>query len=168
MSLNPKIDQAEHVLAATSFETKAAPNPHRAMAHRLEEAGLLVRPTASVYAALPVRVRRTGLAVELDTSALMRTLLVALADQFAEDPEGVGELLTEIAELSASARSEHTLDGRGHAEHARDERLDKLVEELGGAEQQLSFSHAWQVIDALARAAGPRIPRQGGNQEAAA
>ncbi|WP_354643951.1 hypothetical protein [Kitasatospora camelliae] len=168
MSTNPKIRAAADVLASTSFETRQAPDPYTAMAHRLEEANLLVQPTASVYAALPVRVRRTGLAIELDTSALMRALLTTLADQFSEDPEGVGEALLEISQLSDSARAEHTLDGRGHAEHARDEKLDALIEDLGGAEQQLTFTHAWQVVDALARAAGPRIPRQGDTQGAVA
>ena len=160
MSANPFIERAANILAALALDCPPAPDPHRAAALRLEEAGLLNRPVETVYAAHPIQVRRAGLMVELDVASLVRALFCELADQAAEDPDGVIEQLTEISRLSGSARAEHTLDGRGHAVHARDEQLDELLDGLGGTGQHLTSEAAWQLGNLLIQLAGPRLPHQ--------
>jgi hypothetical protein len=168
MTRNPFVEKAANVLAKTRFETAQAPDPHRAMAHRLEEAGLLNRPVATVWAPLPVRARRKGLMVELDVTSLVRSLFVAHADRSAEDAEGVAEELAKVSALSDTVRSQHTFDAREAAEVPRNEKVRDLLDEIGGATQLLTRDNAYELGMLLIELAGARVPRQDHGHGAAA
>lgn len=65
--------------------------------------------------------------VDLDVSHMIAALLLQLAQDFEEDPEGVGHDLVGIAELNRAAKGPDS-----HAVHERDERVDRLLESIGG------------------------------------
>ncbi|WP_274558016.1 hypothetical protein [Streptomyces spiramyceticus] len=88
---------------------------------------------------LPKLRRRRGGRVILDGSEQVYPILRALADLYYEDPEGIGDVLVAIADLDKAAECERDLDGLGSSEHARDDLVNQLLDELGGAE--LHFDH---------------------------
>lgn len=92
---------------------------------------------AIVPDAFRIYVRRTPLGAELDVSDLVETLVRQLAENFADDPEGVGDELARIAGLGAAAVNERHLDGAGYAEHERDSLVEQLVDDMGGARMRL-------------------------------
>lgn len=73
----------------------------------------------------------------LDATAQALPALTGLACAFRADPDGIGALLADLADLDDSARTEAHLDGLGHAEHARDQVAEQLLREAGGAELHL-------------------------------
>ncbi|MEU2558419.1 hypothetical protein ABZ626_03590 [Streptomyces longispororuber] len=86
---------------------------------------------------LPTLRREHKGALVLDGSAAAREYILALADLYREDPEGVGDMLTGIADLKDQVERERILDGLGRAEHARDDMITELLVEIGGAEFHL-------------------------------
>ncbi|MFD5430315.1 hypothetical protein [Streptomyces sp. NPDC127084] len=86
---------------------------------------------------LPILRRKCGGLLALDGSAAAHRQIRALADLYREDPEGVGDMLIDIADLRDRAECERELDGLGHAEHVRDGIVDELLQEIGGAETRL-------------------------------
>ncbi|WP_424891859.1 hypothetical protein [Streptomyces sp. XH2] len=74
-----------------------------------------------------VYVDQTGTGVELDVSHMIGTLLVQLAADFEEDPEGVGEILVDIAAADRAASGPDS-----HATHERDALVEGLLESIGG------------------------------------
>ncbi|MCZ4099809.1 hypothetical protein [Streptomyces sp. H39-C1] len=86
---------------------------------------------------LPTLRRAHNGAIALDGSAAAHEQISALADLYREDPEGVGDMLIEIADLKDRAERERDLDGLGHAEHMRDAIVTELIHEIGGAEIHL-------------------------------
>ncbi|MEU6475350.1 hypothetical protein ABZ858_00395 [Streptomyces sp. NPDC047017] len=86
---------------------------------------------------LPILRRGHKGALVLDSNAAASEYIRTLADLYREDPEGIGEMLIRIAELRDRAERERDLDGLGHAEHVRDEIVDDLLDEIGGAEIHL-------------------------------
>ncbi|MGW6393296.1 hypothetical protein ACWFR1_22945 [Streptomyces sp. NPDC055103] len=69
----------------------------------------------------------------LDDSASARARLCALADLYREDPEGVGDALILIADLGEAAEEARRSSGCGCIGHARDEVVDDLLADMGGA-----------------------------------
>ncbi|UNO42175.1 hypothetical protein [Streptomyces sp. MST-110588] len=86
---------------------------------------------------LPTLRREHKGAIVLDGSAAAHEQIRALADLYREDPEGVGDMLIQIADLKGQVECERDLDGLGHAEHVRDEIVSELLDEIGGAETRL-------------------------------
>lgn len=86
---------------------------------------------------LPTLRREHKGALVLDGTATARAQIRALADLYREDPEGVGDLLIQIADLGDRAERERDLGGLGYAEHARDEIVEELLDEIGGAQVHL-------------------------------
>ncbi|MFE9553129.1 hypothetical protein ACFYOD_06555 [Streptomyces sp. NPDC006703] len=76
-------------------------------------------------------------AIALDASDSLEECIRALADLYREDPEAVGDMLVEIADLKDRAELERDLDGLGHAEHCRDELVAELLGDIGGAKTYL-------------------------------
>ncbi|MGM9465362.1 hypothetical protein [Streptomyces murinus] len=86
---------------------------------------------------LPILRREHKGALVLDGSDAASEHIRALADLYREDPEGVGDMFIRVAELRDQAERERDLDGLGHAEHMRDEIVDELLDEIGGAKVHL-------------------------------
>ncbi|MFH9227652.1 hypothetical protein [Streptomyces lydicus] len=86
---------------------------------------------------LPTLRREHKGALVLDGSAAAHEQIRTLADLYREDPEGIGDMLIQIADLKDQAERERDLDGLGHAEHIRGEIAAELLNELGGAEIHL-------------------------------
>lgn len=76
-----------------------------------------------------IYVDATPSGVGLDVSHFLHSVLVALAEQAAEDPQGLLDNLTEIAELSASAAAQGP---DSYAVHERDARVQELIEQVAG------------------------------------
>ncbi|MFI9149455.1 hypothetical protein [Streptomyces sp. NPDC053367] len=86
---------------------------------------------------LPVLRREHKGALVLDGSEVARGQIRALADLYREDPERVGEMLAAIADLGDRAEHERDLDGLGRAEHERDDLVEELLDDIGGAHTHL-------------------------------
>ncbi|MEU0978510.1 hypothetical protein ABZ488_04770 [Streptomyces griseus] len=69
-------------------------------------------------------------------------LVLELAEQFTEDPDGVGEQLREIDALSNPRED-------SHAEHQRDQLVDELLEQLGGTHLRLYGDQVRRVAELL-------------------
>lgn len=104
---------------------------------------------AIVPDAFRIYVRRTPLGAELDVSDLVETLVRQLADNYADDPEGIGDELARIAELGAAAVNERYLDGAGYAEHERDSLVEQLVDDMGGARMRLVGPSALRAAELI-------------------
>ncbi|MFF0409164.1 hypothetical protein ACFYUY_01845 [Kitasatospora sp. NPDC004745] len=111
----------------------------------LDGEGLLAQAANRINAAFPVWVRRRSIGVELDVTSLVSALVLSLAAEAAEDPEGIGQ---ELADLYAASGPE------------RDERVLRLLERLGGANMLLATADTRDLADRLHAAAGPHIPQQ--------
>ncbi|WP_153463252.1 hypothetical protein [Streptomyces kaniharaensis] len=111
----------------------------------LDGEGLLARAADRINGAFPVWVRRRPVGVELDVTPLVSALVVSLAAEAAEDPEGVGQ---ELADLYGASGPE------------RDELVQKLVDRLGGANMLLTAADARHLADRLLVAAGGHVPQQ--------
>lgn len=74
----------------------------------------------------------------LDASEQVATVLIGLARAWYANPAAVDALFAGIAKLDGCVRDEIELDGLGSAEHARDQLVDQLVTEAGGADFHLS------------------------------
>ncbi|MEW2081067.1 hypothetical protein [Streptomyces sp. NPDC005283] len=86
---------------------------------------------------LPTLRREHKGALVLDGSSAAHEQIRTLADLYREDPEGVGDMLIQIADLKDQAERERDLDGLGRAEHVRDEIVDELLDDMGGAKIHL-------------------------------
>ncbi|MEU4166156.1 hypothetical protein AB0F46_04620 [Streptomyces sp. NPDC026665] len=86
---------------------------------------------------LPILRRAHKGALVLDSAAAAHEQIRNLADLYREDPEGVGGMLVQIADLKDQAELERDLDGLGHAEHVRDSIVGELLDEIGGAQIHL-------------------------------
>lgn len=117
----------------------------RQTAELLDTTGLLATPVERVGAPYAISIRRTGIGVELDHYDLISALLAGLASEFAEDPDGVGY---ELQELAASSGGE------------RGALLDKLLDRLGGATQRMGSTAAQKLAERILVAAGHGIPAQ--------
>ncbi|WP_406515580.1 hypothetical protein OH809_24950 [Streptomyces sp. NBC_00873] len=74
----------------------------------------------------------------LDASAQAATVLIGLVNAWFANPEAIDALLVEVARLDECVREGIQLGVLGSAEHARDQLVDRLVTEAGGAEFHLS------------------------------
>jgi hypothetical protein len=74
-------------------------------------------------------------------------LVLELAEQFAEDPEAIGDQLREIDELSNPRED-------SHAEHQRDQLVDELLEQIGGTHLRLYGKQVTRVAELLLSANG--------------
>jgi len=137
---NPVLRRAVRALTDTLGRHKA-----RQAAELLDREGLLATPVERVGAPYAISIRRTGIGIELDHYDLVGALLAQLAGDFAEDPDGVG---SDLLELAASSGGE------------RDALLDKLLDRLGGATQRMGSTAARRLADRIIAAAGPVIPNQ--------
>lgn len=81
-----------------------------------------------------------GAALHLDDH-LVR-LILELAEQFTEDPNGIGDQLREIDALS-NPRTD------SHAEHERDLLVDELLEQVGGTHLRLYGPQVQRVAELL-------------------
>lgn len=131
--------------ASRLLRTLLGPALARTVAETLDEARLLPAPVERVGGPYPISIRRTGLGVELDHHSLVSALLAQLAMDFAEDPDGVGDQLTEIAEATGGER---------------DALLDTLLDGLGGATQRLCATDAHTLAEKIRATAGPKFPHQ--------
>jgi hypothetical protein len=137
---NPVVRRTVRALTHSLGRHKA-----RQAAELLDRDGLLATPVERVGAPFAISIRRTGIGVELDHYDLVGALLVGLAKDFAEDPDGVGWQLQELAASS---------DGE------RDALLDQLLDRLGGATQRMGSTAAHRLADRIIAAAGSAIPNQ--------
>lgn len=125
-----------------------------AVAYWLDRAAVRLSPAERVSAPYVVSVRRRGSSVELVNDGLVEALVLALLEEVAEDPEGVG------------AEAQYLLSAKGGE---RDRLLEQLVERLGGSENVLPAPTARRLAERLLTAAGPiPFPRQRGEQGRAA
>lgn len=76
-------------------------------------------------------------AIVLDSGAAAREQIHSLADLYRQDPEGVGDLLIQIADLKDLVDCERHLGGLGYAKPVRDEIVGELLGDIGGAEIHL-------------------------------
>ena len=74
-------------------------------------------------------------------------LVLELAEQFTEDPKGIGDQLRDIDALSNPGRD-------SHARHERDELIEDLLTQLGGAELRLVGDQVRRVAELLLSANG--------------
>ncbi len=110
-----------------------------------------------------VYVRDAAVGVGLDVSHMVVLLLLQLAQDFEEDPEGVAHELLEIAAWDRSARGDDS-----HAGHERDERLDALLESIGGAVLPVYGRQVLELAERLRVLGMRKMPRQrSGGGEAA-
>lgn len=77
---------------------------------------------------------------------LFHTVL-ELAEQFVEDPKGIGDQLREIDKLSNPRKD-------SHAEHERDGLVTELLAQLGGAELRLHGPQVERVAELLSSSNG--------------
>lgn len=84
-------------------------------------------------------------------------LVLELAEQFTEDPEGIGDQLREIDALS-NPRAD------SHAEHQRDQLVDEFLDQVGGTRLRLYGDQVRRVAELLLSSNGAgtvvALPRQ--------
>lgn len=115
------------------------------IAAALDAAGMLATPVHRVAGPYPLGVRANVVTAVLDPHTLVAELFLGLAREFAEDPEGVGEELTAIAEASGPAA---------------DALMEELLERLGGTEMTFPAPAIRGLAERLLRAVGPEFPVQ--------
>ncbi|MFD9394105.1 hypothetical protein ACFWBB_26225 [Streptomyces sp. NPDC060000] len=86
---------------------------------------------------LPILRRCHKGALALDNGAAAREQIHGLADLYRQDPEGVGDMLIQIADLKDVIDCERHLGGLGRAKLVRDEIVGELLDDVGGAEIHL-------------------------------
>lgn len=86
---------------------------------------------------LPILRRCHKGALVLDSGAAAREQIYGLADLYRQDPEGVGDMLIQIADLKDVVDCERHLGGLGRAKLVRDEIVGELLDDVGGAEIHL-------------------------------
>ncbi|MFE5871592.1 hypothetical protein ACFQ6V_23505 [Streptomyces roseifaciens] len=110
-----------------------------------------------------VYVDPTGTGVELDVSHMVYQLLVQLAADFEEDPDGVGYLLTSIAEAERASSGPDS-----HATHERDALLEGLLESIGGGKVPVYGQQVLRLAERLRVLGMPKsVPHQREGGEAA-
>ena len=109
----------------------------------------------------PIRVEATPSGCELDITAyLTRAVLTELITAADEDPEGLVDELRDMAGLLRSALHQGP---DSHARHEFDERMQELVEELGGGTVPVYGAQVGRLAEVLAGVAAPRpVPGQRG------
>lgn len=111
--------------------------------------------TTTVDGPFPIRVNTTPGGAELDFSAfLIRAVFTELITAANEDPEGLVEELSDMADLLRSA----VHNGRdSHARHEFDERMHKLVDEFaGGGVVPVYGTQVGRLAERLSEIAAPR------------
>ncbi len=73
--------------------------------------------------------------------------VLELAEQFTADPDGIGDLLREIDDLSNPRED-------SHAEHQRDQLIDQFLDEIGGTHLHLYGRQVSRVAELLLSANG--------------
>lgn len=96
----------------------------------------------------------TPTGVTLDISHFITTLLVQLAHDTDDDPTGV---LDDLQQIAAADRAAHGSDS--HAGHERDERVEALLDRLGGGRIHVYGRQAIALADRLWNVAQPRPVR---------
>lgn len=116
-----------------------------------------------------VHLRRTPVGAELDVTALVEALVKQLADNYADDPAGVGETLERIAELAEQSADAYGTDAHGWASAERDDLIERLIDDMGGARQRLYGPQAVRLGELIvefcarpARVVGVPVQREGG------
>ncbi|MFI2078274.1 hypothetical protein [Streptomyces triculaminicus] len=96
--------------------------------------------------------------VELDVSHMIYALLRQLAEDFEDDPEGVGAELVAIAEADRASRGPDS-----HATHERDGLLERLLDSIGGGAVPVYGSQVLRLAQRLMDLGRSRgVPRQRG------
>ncbi|MCF3101489.1 hypothetical protein IPZ58_07835 [Streptomyces roseoverticillatus] len=112
---------------------------------------------------LRIYVDATPLGVELDVSHMIGKLLVQLAADFEEDPDGVGYILTSIAEAERVACGPDS-----HATHERDDLVERLLESIGGGAVPVHGPQVLRLAERLRVLGMPKgVPHQREGGEAA-
>jgi len=122
------------------------------IAAALDVAGMLARPAVEIAGPYLMYVRTTGLGAAIDVHPLAAALFRALASEFTEDPDGVGEELTAIDDASGPEL---------------DALLEVLLDRLGGTEMRYGATAARTLADRIKDAAGPVFPHQWTQENAA-
>lgn len=119
-----------------------------------------------------VYVRRRPAAVAVDLDHFVGDGLLQLAKDFAEDPERIGSMLTELADAdsSSSFQTSHGCDD-SRSTHERDALLQELLEQAfgpSGAELRVTYPDARRLAESLLAASAPvAVPQQREAGEAA-
>ncbi|MDQ0602019.1 hypothetical protein QF037_006364 [Streptomyces canus] len=95
---------------------------------------------------LPILRRGHKGALVLDSSGAAREQLHCLADLYRQDPEGVGDMLIQIADLKDLVECERNVGGLGRARSVRDEIVGELLNDIGGAEIHLDHRETHQAL----------------------
>lgn len=85
-------------------------------------------------------------ALVLDSASSVREQIHSLADLYRQDPEGVGDMLIQIADLKGLVDCERHLDGLGHAQRVRNEIVGELLGDIGGAEIHLDHRDTHRAL----------------------
>ncbi|MCX4827131.1 hypothetical protein OG746_26945 [Streptomyces sp. NBC_01016] len=108
-----------------------------------------------------IYVDATPTGATLDVTAFVRAVVLNLASAADEDGESLLDDLVEIAELERSAGAQGP---DSHAAHERDERVERLLQEVAGdAKLPVYGGQVARLAGSLARIAAPRpVPGQRG------
>ncbi|WP_367140403.1 MULTISPECIES: hypothetical protein [Streptomyces] len=110
-----------------------------------------------------VYVDPTPAGVEIDVSHMIYALLRQLAADFEEDPDGVGEILTDIAAADRAASGPDS-----HATHERDDLVERLLESIGGGSVPVYGQQVLRLAERLRVLGMPKaVPHQREGGEAA-
>lgn len=105
-----------------------------------------------------IYVERVPAGVRVDVAEFVCDLLVNLAQDFAEDPNGVVDDLQQLAKAASSATTQ-TSHGNDDASsvHERDERAQRLLDAIGGGAVVVYGSHVGALGRALIDAGQTRV-----------
>ncbi|MGW4648104.1 hypothetical protein [Kitasatospora sp. NPDC004289] len=138
--VNPVVRRATALIANT-------PGGPAEIAAALAARGELATPVHQVAGPYPLGVRANVTTAVLDPHTLIAALFRGLAREFVEDPDGVGEELTALAEASGPAA---------------DELMEELLLRLGGTEMVFPASAVRVLAERMLAAVGPApVPVQG-------
>lgn len=135
---NPVARRAAILIANTSGSPEE-------IAAALDAAGMLARPAVEIAGPYPMYVHTTGLGASIDVHPLVHALFRAHALEFTEDPTGVGEDITAIADASGPEL---------------DALLEMLLDRLGGTEMRYGATDARNLARRIRDAAGPVFSHQ--------
>lgn len=138
--LNPVVRRAALLIANTAGTAEQ-------IAAALDAQGILATPVHRLAGPYPLGVRANVVTAVIDPHDMVAALFLALAREFVEDADGVGEELTAIVEASGPGR---------------DALMEELLERLGGTEMVFPAPAVRVLAERLAAAVGPApVPAQG-------